>query len=180
MIPQNMSSTVVGDGDWFSGKIMRREEIVRILAVLVFACVTAAAWPVAASSKATVEELFNEFGLFGTWATNCAAPASPDNPHVTISMPTAGLVLEDHNLGPDYALNRYSVVAAQKVAAERLSVEVIFQPGTAGEERQKLEFQVRGGTRRTMFNQPEGGPVRVKAGVALGLGSKTPLLKKCE
>ncbi len=159
---------------------MRWEDIVRILAVLIFACVAAAAWSAVASPTPTVEELFNEFGLFGTWAINCAAPASPDNPRVTISMPTAGLVLEDHDLGADYERNRYSVVAAQKVAAERLSVEVIFQPGTADEERQKLEFQVRDGTRRTIFNQPEGEPVRVKDGIALARGSKTPLLKKCQ
>ena len=152
--------------------------VVRIVTATVLMC--AAAWSAAADPKATVEELFNEFGLFGTWANDCKSEAAPDNPHVTISMPTAGLVLENHDLGPDYAVNRYSVLAAQKVAAERLTVEVIFQPGTASEERQKLEFLVRGDTRRTMFNQPDGGPVRVKGGIALARGSKTPILKKCE
>ena len=52
--------------------------------------------------------------------------------------------------------------------ASSLSVEVIFQPGTEAEERQKLVFLVRDGTRRTMFNQPDGGAVRVKDGIALG------------
>ena len=59
-------------------------------------------------------------------------------------------------------------------------MEVIFQPGTETEERQKLVFPVRDGTRRTLFNQPEDGPVRVKDGVALAHGTKTPVLKKCE
>ena len=155
----------------------------RIAALLVFAfaaVLSSTALPAAADTGPLVEQVFREFGMFGTWATNCQAPATPANPHVTISMPTAGVVLEDHDLGSDYALNRYSVLAAQKVAAERLSVDVIFQPGTAGEERQKLEFLVHGGTRRTMFNQSDGGPVRVKGGIALARGSKTPLLRKCE
>jgi hypothetical protein len=150
----------------------------RFAAAVVFACV--AALPAAGDPALTVEQLFNEFGLFGTWAINCKAEAAPTNPHVTISMPIAGVVLEDHDLGADYAVNRYSVLAAQKVGAERLAVEVIFQPGTADEERQKLEFLVHDGTRRTLFNQPDGGPVRVKGGIALARGSKTPVLRKCE
>ena len=155
----------------------------RIAAVLVFACLAAglaASLPAAAQTKPSVEELFHEFGLFGTWALNCQGPAAPQNPRVIISMPTAGLVLEDHNLGSDYAVNRYSVLTAQRVATERLAVVVLFQPGTADEERQTLEFLVHGGTRRTMFNQADGGPVRVKAGIAVARGARTPLLRKCE
>ena len=155
----------------------------RIAVVLVLASTAAipsTALPAAADTPLSVEQLFREFGLFGTWATNCKGPATPANPRVTISLPTAGVVLEDHDLGADYARNRYSVLTAQRTAAERLSVDVIFQPGGAGEERQKLEFLVRGGTRRTMFNQSDGGPVRVKGGIALARGSKTPLLRKCE
>jgi hypothetical protein len=157
---------------------MRHQVIMRIAVVLVLAFVTV--MPAAADTGLSVEQVFREFGLFGTWATNCKGPATPANPHVTISLPTAGVVLEDHDLGADYARNRYSVLAAQRTAAERLSVDVIFQPGSADEERQKLEFLVHDRTRRTMFNQPAGGPVRVKGGIALAHGSKTPLLRKCE
>lgn len=150
----------------------------RIALVLVLAVVTSL--PAAADTGPLVEQLFRDFGLFGTWATNCQAPATPANPHVTISMPTAGVVIEDHDLGGDYALNRYSVLTAQRITPERLSVDVIFQPGTDAEERQKLEFLVHDGTRRTLFNQSDGGPVRVKGGIALARGTRTPLLKKCE
>ena len=128
----------------------------------------------------SVEELFRHFSLFGTWATNCKIPPTPANPHVSITMPSAGLVLEDHNLGPDYAVNRYSVLSAQQVSPTSVAASVIFQPGTDAEERQKLIFAVRDKTRRTMFNQADGGTVRVKDGIALARGSKTPLLRKCE
>jgi hypothetical protein len=66
------------------------------------------------------------------------------------------------------------------VSPTSLSVNVIFQPGTEVEERQKLVFAVRGNTRRTLFNQTNGGAVRVKDGIALARGSKTPLLQKCD
>lgn len=133
-----------------------------------------------ATNAASVEELFQQFELFGTWAGDCGKPATPANPHVSIAMPSPGLVLEEHNLGPDFAVNHYSVLSAERLSPTSLSVNVIFQPGTEGEERQKLVFSVRDNTRRTIFNQPEGGAVRVKDGIALARGSKTPLLRKCE
>ena len=147
--------------------------MVRIVAVLVLAGVTAA-------SAAPVDTLFQQFGLFGTWATDCWQAASPANPHVIISTPSPGLVLENHDLGPSYAVNHYRMLSAERVSAEQLSVVVVFQPGTDDEERQKLVFRVRKGTRRTMLNEAEGGTVRVKDGIVVGRGSETPELNKCE
>jgi hypothetical protein len=149
----------------------------RIVAVTVLALTTAIP---AAAKAASVDELFVQFGLFGTWASDCAQAASPANPHVSITTPSAGLVLEQHDLGQGYAVNHYKMLSAERLSGERLSVEVIFQPGTAVEERQRLVFLVRKGTRRTMFNQPEGGAVRVKDGIVVGRGNKTPVLHKCE
>jgi hypothetical protein len=167
-------------GNWFSDMIMRQQVVMRIVAVLVFAAVTAGYAALPAAAAPSIEELFNEFGLFGNWAADCKLAATPANPHVGITMPSAGLVLEDHNLGADFAVNHYSVLSATRISAELLSVNVIFQPGTEVEERQTLVFLVRQGTRRTMFNQPDGGAVRVKDGIALARGTRTPLLKKCE
>lgn len=132
------------------------------------------------ANGASVEKVFQEFGLFGTWATDCDSPATPGNPHVSISTPSAGLVLEDHDLGPDFAVNRYSVLSAEPVSETSVSVQVIFQPGTKVEERQKLIFSVNNNTRRTIFNQSDAGAIRVKDGIAVARGSKTPLLRKCE
>lgn len=148
--------------------------LLAISAVVAFSLVTFNA------NAASVEELFQQFGLFGTWAADCSRPATPSNPRVAITTPSAGLVLEDHNLGPDFAVNRYSILAAERVSASSISVEVIFQPGTEVEERQKLVFSVHDNTRRTTFNETDSGTVRVKDGVALARGSKTPLLRKCE
>jgi hypothetical protein len=151
----------------------------RVVAVLLAMAATALPAAVTAESPAP-EQLFLAFGLFGTWASNCDAPASPANPHVKISQPSPGLILEEHHLGADYAINRYSVLSAERLSDTRLSVEVLFHPGTEDEERQKLIFMVRDHTRRTVFTQVEGGPVRVEDGIALARGIKTPLLHKCE
>lgn len=142
--------------------------------------VLAAATVLSAANAEPVDALFQQFGLFGTWAPDCGKPAAPANQHVSITTPSAGLVLESHDLGADYALNRYSILSAERLSAEQLSVEVVFQPGTEAEERQKLVFLVRNNTRRTLFNRSDGGAVRVKDGVVLSRGSKTPVLKKCQ
>lgn len=149
----------------------------RLLAVLIVAGIAAASAPLHA---AEADVLFQEFALFGTWAADCKAAASPSNPHVSITTPAPGVVLEEHDLGPNYAINRYSMVSAERLSAQELSVETIFQPGTEVEERQKLVFLAHDGTRRTMFNQPDNGPVRVKDGIVLARDTPTPVLHKCE
>jgi hypothetical protein len=151
----------------------------RIVAVLL--AVVATALPAAAAAEGPPpEQLFLAFGLFGTWASDCDAPASPANPLVKVSEPSPGLILEEHHLGANYAVNRYSVLSAERLSDRRLSVEVLFHPGTEDEERQKLVFVVRDRTRRTVFTQVEGGPVRVEDGIALARGTETPLLHKCQ
>jgi hypothetical protein len=150
----------------------------RIVAVLL--AFVATATPAAAGEGPPPELLFQQFGLFGTWADDCGAPASAANPHVKISQPAPGVILEDDDLGPDNAVNRYSVLSAERLSDTRLSVVVLLHPGTENQERQHLVFAIRDHTRRTVFNKVEGGPVRVKDGIALWNGSKTPLLHKCK
>ena len=150
--------------------------VMRLLAVLVLAAAISAP----AVAALTTEDLFNSFGLFGTWAVDCKRDAAPDNPHVNVTMHGPGLILEDHDLGGDNAVNRYSILSADKLSDTRIAVQVIFQPGKETEERQRLVIAVRDGTRRTLFTQPQDGPIRVRDGVVAAYGVQTPLLKKCE
>jgi hypothetical protein len=161
----------------------------RIAAVIVIAA--AALMPAAAArpadakdatgdiaKNAAAEQTFGSFGMFGNWAVDCDKPASPDNPHVAVAV-EAGHVQEINDVGPGYVANRYDVLTARRIAADRLEVAVIFMPGTPIEERQTLVLAVRDGTRRTMFNRLEGGEIRVRHGIALVTGVKTPVLNKC-
>jgi hypothetical protein len=153
----------------------------RLAAVLALvAAIVMPAAAKAASDAASVDELFHAFWLFGTWAPDCKLAASPGNPHVSITTPSAGQVIEEHDFGAGYAVNRYSILKAELLSDDLLSVSTIFQPGTAEEERDRLIFRVYGGTRRTMLNQPAKGEARVKNGIARADGSRTPLLHKCD
>jgi hypothetical protein len=131
------------------------------------------------AGAASVEELFAEFGLFGTWAPDCGKDASADNPRVRVSAST-GQVVEEDELGADYAINRYSFLSAQKLSTDRLAVTAQFQTGGGETERQKLIFRVGKGTRRTIFNQPQGAAVRVRGSTAVTHRTRTPTLRKCE
>lgn len=133
-----------------------------------------------AAAGPSIDELFQRLGLFGTWASDCAGKASAANPHVKIHAVAPGVILEDHDLGPNHVVNRYSILSAEQLSATQIAVQVIFQPGKEDEERQKLVWSVQDGTLRTLFNQPQDGPVRVKDGVAVGYGVATPLLRRCE
>lgn len=153
----------------------------RIAAIVVALLVASSTvMPLPAAAGPSVEQLFREFDLFGNWAISCGQPPSAANPHVGITAPSPDVVLEEHDLGSDFAVNHYSILAASRISRDRLAVEVMFQPGSADEQRQKLVLLIRKGTRRTMFNQPEGGEVRVKDGIALAHEVKTPVLRKCE
>lgn len=150
--------------------------------------VLAAVWTpsLAAATSATSAEppevatVFRAFALFGRWAVDCRQPASPANPHVEVVATSPGLVMETHDLGPGALQNRYSVLSASRLSASKVAVTAIFQPGTAFEERQQLEMVVGAETRQTTFNQPKGQPVRVKGGIAVDFGIRTPVLRKCE
>jgi hypothetical protein len=141
-----------------------------------------AAWPVAAHAgePPSTEAVFRQFALLGTWAVDCKRPAAPDNPHISDTVLSPGVVLERHDLGPDNEVNRYSVLSAEPLSKTQVALQVLFQPGGANEQRQRLVLVVRDGTRRTMFNQAVDGPVAVKDGVAVRFGLPTPLLRKCK
>jgi hypothetical protein len=148
--------------------------------VVCFLAVAFLAIPAAAQEKASVADLFKQYGLVGEWAVDCKAHATPANPHVEVTEDEKGAIIERHDLGGDYRVNTYRMLAAKRVSATEVSVQALFDPDTEGEQKQDLTFAVRDKTRRTVFTQVEGGAVRVKNGIAVGYGMKTPRLRKCE
>jgi hypothetical protein len=133
----------------------------------------------AIATEAGVVDLLRAFKLFGTFAADCGRPAAPGNPHVSVTQESPDLVIETHFVGDQYAANHYSVRSARRLAANRLEIKVVFVPGTQAEQFQTLEIVVGKGTRRTVFNRVDDGEVRVRRGVAVANGKKTPLLRKC-
>jgi len=148
----------------------------------IIALMLLAAWPITARAgqPTATEAVFRQFGLLGDWAIDCKRPAAADNPHVSDTVLSPGVVTERHDLGADNVVNRYSVLSAEPLSQTQVALQVLFQPGGPNEQRQRLILVVRDGTRRTVFNQAVDGPVEVKDGVSVKYGLPTPLLRKCE
>jgi hypothetical protein len=152
--------------------------MVRIVAaVIALAAVFSGA---VAAKPMSAERLFRDFDLFGVWATDCAAPPSIDNPHVSVGMPQPGAVLEQHDFGPDYEPNRYVIVAARRLRDQRLALDALFEQAGAEPQRQLIIVHVQDHTRRTMFTGTGEDSPRVLNGIATATGTPTPVLKKCD
>ena len=151
--------------------------MVRKVAAVAGAIVFVAA-AVAATSPAA--RVYRELGLFGTWAPNCAEPASPDNPHVSVANGEKGLVLEQDDFGADYEINRYLIVAARRMKDHRVVVDALFAQDGAEPKRQLIIMHVVDRTRRTMFTGTGDAPPLVKDGIAVANGQPTPQLNKCD
>ena len=131
----------------------------------------------------TAEPVFRDLNLLGNWALDCGQAASPQNPHVATTAPGDGRVVETHDVGADYASNLYHFVAARRLDKDSGEARALFRPGVEGEEAQTLVMRISRDakgtdTRRTIYNRGDDG-VRVKNGVALRSGLKTPVLKRC-
>jgi hypothetical protein len=149
----------------------------RFFSALVLAAVSN---PAHSPASPDLSGLFKIYDLFGEWAVDCKAQASPENPHVVVNEPEPGRVIERHDLGQRYGTNTYRMLNAHRVSATRIGIEAVFQPGSEAEQTQEIVLSVRDGARRTMFTRVQGGAVRVKDGAVVGYDVRTPTLRKCE
>ncbi len=159
---------------------MRLAAVLVIATALVSVTALVSMTPSAAADPVPIDTVFTDMGLFGHWALDCGRPPTSANPHVRIATPQPGEVEEIHDHGPEFSANHYRILSAERIGEDRLQVTAIFQPGTDVSQLQTLAFQVGRGTRRTLFNQPDGAAVRVRDGIVVGSGRKTPLLRKCD
>lgn len=89
------------------------------------ALLLAGASPAAAQ---TAEADLKEFGLLGTWALDCAAPASGDNIFSRYEV-RDGQVVNVHDAGSKFAQGVYVVRAAKPAGADLLSTDTIGPTG---------------------------------------------------
>ena len=128
------------------------------------------------AQAATVSETLRDFGLLGSWATQCNAAATIDNNHRTYSVVSEDIVQEYNDLGPDYEPNIATITAAGRVAPNQLQINSTLQSGAV----RTLLIVMRGNTIRTMSNVRSDGAVLVKDGIVQSNGNATPALTRCK
>src|SRR5262249_4445535 len=80
--------------------------------------------PVHASAETTAEAM-QAFGLLGTWAGECALPASPANNHAIYSITPAGAVQLTNILGEDQETRFYTIVDARPTVRGNFSMRQV-------------------------------------------------------
>ena len=135
-------------------------------------CALAGAVPAQAQEVAGI---LNAFGLFGSWAIECGAPASPGNVVQTVGWTGREPVEYSETIGAGAAANRYRVVSARMPDATTLVMQVLLN----GRFTENLTIAKYGNDAiRTMTNQTWNGFL-VENGVVVASGRPTPWLRKC-
>jgi hypothetical protein len=89
---------------------------------------------VAALAVATVEtanaqsvaDTIAEFGLIGTWATDCTQPASSSNYLTVYAIKPSGEVSRTYYDKPDHVYNNYKITSAQRQAPDMLTYQQVW------------------------------------------------------
>jgi hypothetical protein len=131
------------------------------------------------SGAETPREVLEDFGFFGRWSPQCDRPPSPGNSLRTTSVTPAGTVRYREHFGRAFTDNVYEVLAAERIAADRVRIRIRLNRTT----NQELEMAREDGRLRTMANRPlDGGhagrPI-VDDGLIAASGSPTPWMARC-
>jgi hypothetical protein len=148
-------------------KNVRVEFLAALLAVIFFA---------APAGAETVRETLDQFGFFGRWAMDCAAPASADNNVRNARISPTGDPIFSESLGGDGEPNTYVILRAKLNGGDTITLRTKLN----GEIEQDLTMR-RDGTRlRTMINRDVGSrQYVVRNGVVSSTKRETPWLNHC-
>lgn len=75
---------------------------------------------VAAANAQSVANTIAEFGLVGTWASDCAQPASSSNYLTVYAIKSSGEVSRTYYDAPGHVYNNYKIVSANRQAPDTL------------------------------------------------------------
>ena len=67
----------------------------------------------------SIQQTLRDFGLLGTWATDCSRQAASDNYYTVYSL-SSGRVLRTYYDGPGKVYNEYAITQATRLANGRL------------------------------------------------------------
>ena len=106
----------------------------------------------APANAQSIQQTLSNFGLFGTWATDCSRPAAKDN-FYTVYKSSGGKVLRTYYDGPGKVYNEYSITEASQISSDqvryvqegtdskRLRVEVILKKADNPKSTGEIVFQ---------------------------------------
>ena len=146
---------------------------------------------VAALAMATVEtanaqsvaDTIAEFGLIGTWATDCTQPASSSNFLTVYAIKPSGEVSRTYYDQPDHVYNNYKITSAKRQAPDMLSYQQVWDfegsPANVAGNRVQVLLNMADNKYQIVSSQGSDGSFFVKDRKFPGSADESPWQSQC-
>jgi hypothetical protein len=146
---------------------------------------------VAALTMATVEtanaqsvaNTIAEFGLIGTWATDCTQPASSSNYLTVYEIKPSGTVSRTYYDQPGHIYNNYKITSAKREAPDLLSYQQVWDfegsPANIAGDRVRVLLNMADNKFQIVSSQGSDGSFFVKDRKFPGSGHESPWQLQC-
>jgi hypothetical protein len=152
-----------------------------LVAALAIASVEMAS--VEAANAQSVADTIAEFGLIGTWATDCAQPASSSNFLTVYAIKPSGEVSRTYYDQPDHVYNNYKITNAKRQAPDMLSYEQVWDfegsPANIAGDRVRVLLNMANGKFQIVSSQGSDGSFFVKDRKFPNSSDESPWQAKC-
>jgi hypothetical protein len=134
-----------------------------------------------ANAQSTAD-VIAQFGLIGTWSTDCSRPAS-DNNYLTVYAVKGSVVSRTYYDKPDHVYNNYKIVNATRVRPELLSYTQIWdfegKPANIAGDRVNVLLNMQDGKFQIVSSQGSDGSFFVADRKFPGSGAESPWQLRC-
>jgi hypothetical protein len=152
-----------------------------LAAALAFASVDMA--NVETADAQSVADTITEFGLIGSWATDCSQPASTSNFLTVYAVKPSGEVSRTYYDQPGHVYNKYKITSAKRQAPDMLSYEQVWDfegtPANIAGDRVQVLLNMADNKFQIVSSQGSDGSFFVKDRKFPGSGDTTPWQSRC-
>jgi hypothetical protein len=152
-----------------------------LVAALAMASVEMAS--VETANAQSVASTIADFGLIGTWAADCAQPASQSNYLTVYAIKPSGEVSRTHYDKPDHVHDNYKITSAKRQAPDMLLYEQVWDlessPADVAGNRMQVLLNMANGKFQIVSSQGSDGSFFVKDRKFQVSGDESPWQSKC-
>ena len=131
----------------------------------------------------SVADTIAEFGLIGTWAADCAQPASSSNFLTVYAIKPSGEVSRTYYDQPSHIYNNYKITNAKRQAPDMLSYEQVWDfegsPANIAGDRVRVLLNMADGKFQIVSSQGSDGSFFVKDRKFSGSADESPWQSRC-
>ncbi|MGA8499032.1 MAG: hypothetical protein WB764_26350 [Xanthobacteraceae bacterium] len=153
-----------------------------LVAALAMASVEMAS--VETANAQSVANTIADFGLIGTWATDCTQPASSSNYLTVYAIKPSGEVSRTHYDKPDHVHDNYKITSAKRQAPDMLLYEQIWDlessPADVTGNRMQVLLNMAANKFQIVSSQGSDGSFFVKDRKFPSSGDESPWQSKCQ